>query len=128
MFTIKIMRDNATHAFEVDSITIAREGSEQWNQAWSTAQEFGYETPDLIECFPAVTDNQLPLEYMQEQVLVVGRQFLRPTECIGIVCLDKPNQACPDLPEVGGVGYQFLYKGDELYVTNSHGATIEVVK
>lgn len=28
----------------------------------------------------------------------------------------------------GELQLQFLYKGDQIYITNSHGATIETVK
>jgi transposase-like protein len=35
---------------------------------------------------------------------------------------------CRKTWQLGGVGYQFLYKGDQIYITNSHGSTIETVK
>ncbi|WP_244182526.1 hypothetical protein [Xenorhabdus beddingii] len=63
-----------------------------------------------------------------EHSLSVTRDGVSVDDCIAIVCSPIPSPTFPVIPELGGCGYQFLYKGDQLYVTNESGATVEAVK
>ncbi|MCW2473411.1 MULTISPECIES: hypothetical protein [unclassified Symbiopectobacterium] len=129
MFTVKQIINNATSLYEVKAVNIARPGSEQWKQAFELADKLDIAVPDTIEwVFPTYKDEGMTQPIVEEQHLSVDRQGGKRDECIAIICSDLNCEAFPDLPTGGGIGYQFLYRGDQLYVTNSHGATIETVK
>ena len=129
MFTVKQIINNATSLYEVKEITVARPGSEQWHQALALAEDLGVQTPDIIEHVPmSYEDPEMKKPLGDEHLLSVERRGVSRADCIGIICSGLPSASLPDIPEAGGVGYQFLYKGDQIYITNSHGATIETVK
>lgn len=129
MFTVKQIINNATSLYEVKEITVARPGSEQWSQAFALADDLEIQTPDIIEHVPmSYEDPEMTKPIRDEHQLSVDRHGVSRTDCIGIICSNIPSAALPDIPDAGGVGYQFLYKGDQIYITNSHGATIEAVK
>ncbi|WP_109256369.1 hypothetical protein [Klebsiella pneumoniae] len=129
MFTVKQIINNATSLYEVKEITVARPGSEQWRQAFALADDLEVQTPDIIEHIPmSYEDPEMTKPIGDEHQLSVDRYGVNRADCIGIICSGLPSASLPDIPEVGGVGYQFLYKGDQIYITNSHGATIETVK
>ncbi|HBH14352.1 MAG TPA: hypothetical protein DDY11_03260 [Leclercia adecarboxylata] len=129
MFTVKQIINNATSLYEVSEITIARAGSEQWQQAFALADELEAGTPDIIEHIPmSYEDEEMTKPVGDEHSLHVDRLAVNRDDCIAIICSGLRSAAFPDVPEAGGIGYQFLYRGDQVYVTNSHGATIETVK
>lgn len=64
----------------------------------------------------------------EDLTLEVKRDGELRENCIAVICSGIPSAALPEVPEAGGIGYQFIYKGDQVYITNQHGATIEVVK
>ncbi|MGG7230883.1 hypothetical protein ACQ7BQ_22145, partial [Escherichia coli] len=47
--------------------------------------------------------------------------------CIGVICSSVSYELFPNVHEDGGVGYQFLYEGDELKCYE-HGLLIESVE
>ncbi|HBM2885004.1 hypothetical protein [Klebsiella michiganensis] len=129
MFTVKQIINNATSLYEVKEITVARPGSEQWRQAFALADDLEVQTPDIIEHIPmSYEDPEMTKPIGDEHQLSVDRYGVNRADCIGIICSGLPSASLPDIPEAGGAGYQFLYKGDQIYITNSHGATIETVK
>ncbi|HBZ7239722.1 TPA: hypothetical protein MM139_004786 [Klebsiella pneumoniae] len=129
MFTVKQIVNNATSLYEAKEITVARPGSEQWRQAFSLADELEVQVPDIIEHIPmSYEDPEMTKPNGDEHQLSVERHSVSRSDCIAIICSGILSPALPDIPEAGGVGYQFLYKGDQIYITNSHGATIETVK
>ncbi|MEB7619124.1 hypothetical protein [Klebsiella aerogenes] len=129
MFTVKQIINNATSLYEVKEITVARPGSEQWRQAFALADDLEVQTPDIIEHIPmSYEDPEMTKPIGDEHQLSVDRYGVNRADCIGIICSGLPSASLPDIPEAGGVGYQFLYKGDQINITNSHGATIETVK
>lgn len=129
MFTVKQIINNATSLYEVKEITVARPGSEQWRQAFALADDLEVQTPDIIEHIPmSYEDPEMTKPIGDEHQLSVVRHGVSRADCIAIICSDIPSPALPDIPELGGAGYQFLYKGDQIYITNSHGSTIETVK
>ncbi|OKP02597.1 hypothetical protein [Xenorhabdus eapokensis] len=129
MFTVKQIIENATSLYETKEITIARIGSPQWKQAFELTKELGIETPDVIEFIPpSYSDEEMTQVVEEEHSLSVTREGVSIDDCIAIVCSNIPSPTFPEIPELGGGGYQFLYKGDQLYITNESGATVEVVK
>lgn len=129
MFTVKQIINNATSLYEVKEITVAHPGSEHWRQAFALADDLEVQAPDIIEHIPmSYEDPEMTKPIGDERQLSVDRHGVNRADCIAIICSDIPSPALPDIPELGGVGYQFLYKGDQIYITNSHGATIETVK
>ena len=133
MFTVKLIQNGVTSVTELKDIVIARQGSESWDEDWDMAKAYNSEAPDLIECYctPDPQDNKLMNEYTN----VVDREGVSGVakeQCIGILCLNEACQIAPAIPEKGsdsfGFAKLFLYKGDQLYVTNRYGATVEIVK
>jgi len=133
MFTVKLIQNGVTSVTELKDIVIARQGSESWDEDWDMAKAYNSEAPDLIECYctPDPQDNKLMNEYTN----VVDREGVSGVakeQCIGILCLNEACQIAPAIPEKGSDGFGFaklfLYKGDQLYVTNRYGATVEIVK
>jgi len=133
MFTVKLIQNGVTSVTELKDIVIARQGSESWDEDWAMAKAHNSESPDLIECYltPDPSDNNTCNEYTN----VVDREGVNGTpkeQCIGILCLNEPCQIAPAIPEKGSDGFGFaklfLYKGDQLYVINRYGATVEIVK
>ncbi|KOP34128.1 UpfA, partial [Xenorhabdus sp. GDc328] len=87
------------------------------------------ETPDVIEFIPpSYSDEEMTQVIEEEHSLSVTREGVSTNDCIAIVCSNISSPTFPEIPELGGGGYQFLYKGDQLYITNESGATVEVVK
>lgn len=128
-YDVKLVRNKAVSLFEVKEINIALQDSEQWKQAFQLADEFGIAVPDLIEHIPVVyEDAEMTKPVGEEHILSAEREGKERHECIAVICSCLPNAAFPGIPEVGGIGYQFLYKSDQLYVMNSQGATIHAVK
>jgi hypothetical protein len=129
MFTVKQIINNATSLYEVAEVNVGRPGSTQWKQAFESADSLGVDAPDCIECiFPTYQDPEMTLPITEEELLFVERDGAARGECIAVICSNLNSAAFPDIPDGGGVGYQFLYAGDQIYITNSHGATIETVK
>ena len=133
MFTVKLIQNGITSITELKSIVIARQGSKVWDEDWEMAKSHASEAPDLIECYytPDSQENKTLNEYTN----VVDREGIigSPQEqCIAIFCIEEPCHIAPAIPDTKeeGFGYAklFMYKGDQLYVTNRFGATVEVVK
>lgn len=96
---------------------------------FALADELDVMAPDIIEHIPmSYEDQDMTKPVGDEHQLTVERTGANRADCIAIICSGIPSPAFPDIHELGGVGYQFLYKGDQIYITNSHGATIETVK
>ncbi|AOM39801.1 hypothetical protein [Xenorhabdus hominickii] len=129
MFTVKQIIENATSLYETQEITIAREGSPQWKQAFELANELRIKNPDILEfTSPIYADEDMTKVLREESILSTERDNVSLDDCIAIVCSTLPIPAFPEAPEQGGCGYQFLYKGDQLYITNDSGAIVEAVK
>ncbi|ENK3710558.1 hypothetical protein AB1247_004743, partial [Escherichia coli] len=55
----------------------------------------------------------------EEQTLSTERKDVQRDDCIAVICSEVASEMFPDLPAMGGVGYQFLYKGDTLRIYTS---------
>jgi len=129
MFTVKQIVDNATSLYEIKEVNIGRPGSVQWAQAFEAADAIGLKSPCIIEqVFSTFSDEEMTEELQPEDTVWVEREGVNRADCIAVICSSLNSAAFPGIPEEGGIGYQFLYRGDRLYVMNSNGATIETVK
>lgn len=128
MFTIKTIMQKTTNIYQAKRVTIARKGSEAWLDAFRCAKEVGVTSPDYIELVPELlNENMEPIQ--DECILENGnRDWVKPEDCIAIICEDGSNFMHPDDDRLSGVAYTFIYKGDEVYIMNQNGSTIEVVK
>lgn len=128
MFTVKVKRNGATHIVELSHITVANVGSLQWDDAHALAQDLGCRSPDVIECF-WLHDPDAPDE-LNEAFNMVERSGYTG-EAIAILCIDEPCSIAPELILDDGANrscaYVFLYQGDEAYILDEYGNTIEVV-
>ncbi|EBV3278135.1 hypothetical protein DOH34_12875 [Salmonella enterica subsp. enterica serovar Wangata] len=129
MYSVKQIMNHAMSLYDVNEITIARPGSEQFAQAFEMAHDVGLATPDVLEFIPpCYEDPEMTKEIEGEHVLSVERDTGGSAHCIAVLCYDLPSNSFPDTPEAGGVRYQFVYDGDQVYVMNQAGSIIEVVK
>lgn len=129
MYDVKQVVKKATSIYAVEEITVARKGSPQWQQAFAIADDLKCQAPDVIEFVPVCyEDPEMEKPIGEEHILEVKREGEVRENCIAIICSSRPSPTFPAIPEAGGLGYQFLYQGDQVYITNQNGATIEVVK
>ena len=130
MFTIKYRRDNAALMTESRETCLAKPGSPQYADAVALATEFGLHHPDLIQTFKredAPTSgvlNFLKPKQAGSHVLTTERTDDQPGKPIAVLISDATDA---NLPGVPGTGYQFVYYGDELYIMNSSGQTVELI-
>lgn len=74
-----------------------------------------------------LVSNNSPRHTLQEEELVISdRTDVLDTDAIAIIIEEYPSENFPGAGD--GCRYQFIYPGDQVYVMNSNGATIEVVK
>lgn len=132
MFTVKLIQNGITRVVELSDISIARKGAETWNEDWGLARHWGVDNPDIIENY--LTEDAKDTNTMNEYTNVVDRagEFVGEDQCIGILHVQETCPLAPAIPDKDGKGFGFIkifiYKGDQLYVTNRYGATVETVK
>lgn len=125
MFTVKTIIDGVTHICEQPSISIARKGSETFASTLKLTHD--YSSPDFAYWLPAVYEGQEMNKPLQEEELIVSdRLDVLDTDAIAIIIEEYPGKVAS--PAGDGCRYQFIYPGDQVYVMNSHGSTIETVK
>ncbi|ECS0066402.1 hypothetical protein KWA75_003967 [Salmonella enterica] len=125
MFTVKTIINGVTHICEQPSISIARKGSDTFAATLRLTRQ--YSSPDFAFWLPAVyEDPEMTKPLQAEELVVSDRLDVLDTDAIAIIIEEYPSKDCP----VGGDGcrYQFIYPGDQVYVMNSTGSTIETVK
>ncbi|KGH49014.1 hypothetical protein GS19_15685 [Acinetobacter idrijaensis] len=131
MFTVKLIQDGITRVVELSEISIARQGAETWIEDWGLARHWGVDSPDIIENY--LTEDSKDANVMSEYTNVVDRaQMKNEEQCIGILHIQERCPLAPAIPDKESSGFGFIkifiYKGDQLYVTNRYGATVEIVK
>lgn len=128
MFTLKVIQQSTTNIRTVKEVTIARKGSKTWEGAFSYVKEAGIETPDYVELLPELLGKDM--ETLQaEQILENGnREDVKADQCIAIICESADSLLLPGDDRTAGTAYTFIYEGDEVYVMNQNGSTIEAVK
>ncbi|MFN2769758.1 hypothetical protein [Escherichia coli] len=83
--------------------------------------------PDCIEhVFPTYADEQCT-HVLTEEDFFSTEEREGVDRCIGVICSSVSYELFPNVHENGGIGYQFLYEGDELKCYE-HGLLIESVE
>ncbi|MGT93361.1 hypothetical protein D9G00_25360 [Escherichia coli] len=91
------------------------------------ADQLGLKHPDCIEhVFPTYADEQCT-HVLTEEDFFSTEEREGVDRCIGVICSSVSYELFPNVHEDGGVGYQFLYEGDELKCYE-HGLLIESVE
>ncbi len=129
MFTVKTIINGVTHICELPSITVVRPGSERFDEILKETNN--HSNPDFAICIwlPAVYEDAECTKSLQEEELIVSeRQWVLDTDAIAILIEDFESPVSAKRKAFDELRYQFVYPGDQVYVMNSHGATIEVVK
>ncbi|ECB1778541.1 hypothetical protein EU837_02020 [Salmonella enterica subsp. enterica serovar Kibi] len=125
MFTVKTIINGVTHICEQPSISIARKGSEAFADILKLTHASS--SPDFAFWLPAVYEDPGMTKPLQAEELVVSdRLDVLDTDAFAIIIEEYPGKITP--PAGDGCRYQFIYPGDQVYVMNSTGSTIETVK
>lgn len=126
MFTVKTIINGVTHICEQPSISIARVGSEMFINTLELTHN--YSSPDFAYWLPVVyEDREMTKELQAEELIVSDRMDgVLDTDAIAIIIEEHESKAVPGAGD--GCRYQFIYPGDQVYVMNSHGSTIETVR
>ncbi|WP_241603590.1 hypothetical protein [Rosenbergiella nectarea] len=126
MLTVKSSINGVTHICEQESVTIVRNGSERFSQILE--QTKSHSNPDFVIWLPEVYADEECKESIQDEELVFSeREGVVDSDAIAILINDYENPFHPG-EAFKGLEYQFIYPGDNVYVMNSHGSTIEAVK
>ncbi len=112
MFTVKQLVNNETSIFEVDQIKIGKFGSDLYADGMKLHKD--------MQCDDAsgeITMICVPVE----------------DDC-GMIAIHRGSgpsaspYAVASYDDHGDTIYQFIYPGDEIYVMNTHGSTVETVR
>ncbi|EDP9908674.1 hypothetical protein AVL05_000194 [Salmonella enterica subsp. enterica serovar Anatum] len=125
MFTVKTIIDGVTHICEQPSVSIARPSSETFSDTLRLISE--YESPDFAYWLPDIyEDAEMKTPVQEEELVVASRKGVKGGHAIAILIEEYASETIPGAGD--GCRYQFVYPGDQVYVMNSHGSTIETVK
>lgn len=125
--TVKQTINKATSIYKIEHITVGKPGSEQYRHAFELADQLGLKHPDCIEhVFPTYADEQCT-HVLTEEDFFSTEEREGVDRCIGVICSLVSYELFPNVHENGGIGYQFLYEGDELKCYE-HGLLIESVE
>lgn len=132
MLTVKYWRDHAALISETQEATIARPKSPQFSEAMQFAAEFGLTRPDVIQTFKSdgkpkggVLGYLRARPVQPESYVVTVEREGRSDYPIAVLTSDAFD---PQQPGVVGTNYQFIYQGDEAYIMNRFGQTVESVR
>ncbi|MFW3346939.1 hypothetical protein ACN9PN_00930 [Klebsiella pasteurii] len=127
MFTVKTIINGVTHICEQSSVTIARAGSDQFDGILKQTND--HSNPDFAIWLPAAYRDIDCTDVLQEEELIVSERLgVLDEDTIAILVEDFESPHYPEREAFDGLRYQFVYPGDQVYVMNSHGSTIETVK
>ena len=128
MFTVKQIIKNVVTIGEVESVIILLPGSTEYEQAHAKACELGYPFPDYMELTTetelSIARDDLDDSPRQSEYYTAGSRDDATEAAIAIlVSQDYEN-------EFDGMSadWQFVYKGDRVFVMNQNGSTIESIK
>jgi len=130
MFTIKYVRDKAALITEAQEVSLAKPGSPQYEAALALAEEYGLSKPDLIQTFKTEarpTSGMLGLLFRKQPgsyVLTTEREG-QPGKPVAVILSDALD---PNLPDVPGNSYQFVYDGEAAFIMNRYGQTVELIR
>ncbi|NCH03915.1 hypothetical protein EHJ06_21570 [Cronobacter malonaticus] len=127
MFTVKTIINGVTHICEQASVTIARADSERFEDILKETNT--HPNPDFAIWLPAVySDPECKNAIQEEELTVSEREGVLDEDAIAIMIDDFESPEHAKKQAFDGLRYQFIYPGDQVYVMNSHGSTIETVK
>ncbi|EOC0104538.1 hypothetical protein ACI0YQ_004066 [Cronobacter sakazakii] len=127
MFTVKTIINGVTHICERASVTIARADSELFEDILKETNT--HSNPDFAIWLPAVySDPECKNAIQEEELTVSEREGVLDEDAIAIMIDDFESPEHAKKQAFDGLRYQFIYPGDQVYVMNSHGSTIETVK
>lgn len=127
MFTVKTIINGVTHICEQDSVTIARSGSDRFEDILKETNT--HSNPDFAYWLPAVySDPECKNALQEEEITISEREGVLDEDAIAILVEDFESPEHAKKQAFDGLRYQFVYPGDQVYVMNSHGSTIETVK
>ncbi|ASG44793.1 MAG: hypothetical protein E6805_16735 [Citrobacter freundii] len=127
MFTVKTIINGVTHICEQESVTIARADSERFEDILKQTND--HSNPDFAIWLPDVYSDPECKNVLQEEELIVSeREGVLDEDAIAILIEDFESPEHAKRKAFDGLRYQFIYPGDQVYVMNSHGSTIESVK
>lgn len=125
MFTVKTIIDGVTHICEQPSVSIVRPGSETFSDTMRFVS--GYESPDFAYWLPDIyEDAEMKIPAQEKELVVASRKGVTGANAIAILIEEYASKTIPGAGD--GCRYQFVYPGDQVYVMNSWGSTIEMVK
>ncbi|EPE7077387.1 hypothetical protein ACSMAD_001834 [Cronobacter sakazakii] len=126
MFTVKTIINGVTHISEQASVTIARADSERFEDILKETNN--HSNPDYAIWLPAVySDPECKNALQEEEIIVSERDGVLDEDAIAILIDDFESPEHAKKQAFDGLRYQFIYPGDQVYVMNSHGSTIETV-
>lgn len=127
MFTVKTIINGVTHICELRTFTVARPDSERFEEILELTND--HSNPDFAIWLPDVYADQECKNALQEEELIVSeREGVLDRHAIAILIEDFESPEHAKRKAFDGLRYQFIYPGDQVYVMNSHGSTIETVK
>lgn len=127
MLTVKTIIDGVTHISEQKSIVIARAGSSAFDSALELTNNCS--NPDYAIFLPAVySDAECKNALQEEELILSERQGVLDEDAIAWLIDDFESPEHAKRKAFSSTKYQYIYPGDQVYVMNSHGSTIETVK
>ncbi|HAX3614109.1 TPA: hypothetical protein JV334_002539 [Escherichia coli] len=127
MFTVKTIINGVTHICELPTFTVARADSERFDDILKLTND--HSNPDFAIWLPDVyADPECKTALQEEELIVSERDGVLDHDAIAILIEDFESPEHAKKHAFDGIRYQFIYPGDQVYVMNSHGSTIETVK
>ena len=127
MFTVKTIINGVTHICELPTFTVARPDQERFEEILELTND--HSNPDFAIWLPDVyADPECKNALQEEELIVSEREGVLDRHAIAILIEDFESPEYAKRKAFDGLRYQFIYPGDQVYVMNSHGSTIETVK
>lgn len=127
MFTVKTIINGVTHICELSTFTVARPDSERFEEILELTND--HSNPDFAIWLPDVyADPECKNALQEEELIISEREGVLDRHAIAILIEDFESPEHAKRKAFDGLRYQFIYPGDQVYVMNSHGSTIETVK
>ncbi len=129
MFTVKMKVQNSTILTQQEKVIIGLKGSVQYNDAIRMIDDDWPKEPvDFILSKPdSFADEECKEVLCEGYDISVHRADGVAEDPIAVI-IDIDREFDDTSVTSGECRYQFLYQGDELYVMNDRGQTIEAVK
>lgn len=109
------------------TFTVARADSERFDDILKLTND--HSNPDFAIWLPDVyADPECKNALQEEELIVSERDGVLDHEAIAVLIEDFESPEHAKKRAFDGIRYQFIYPGDQVYVMNSHGSTIETVK